>query len=234
MSKTLLITGASRGIGLASVDAFMAAGYAVVNLSRSPCPRDGVRQVSVDFADPDWAISAMGLIEEALAQATSLVVIHNAAVLTKDAVQSVTAKEIRLAFEINVVAPTILNRIVEQKLTSGSSILYVGSTLGSKAVSNTCSYSVTKHALLGLMRATCQDFAGRGVHTAIVCPGFTDTEMLRNHVGGSEDVLADIATGVTMGRLIDPKEIADTLLFCAQSPVLNGAEIHANLGQVEH
>ena len=42
------------------------------------------------------------------------------------------------------------------------------------------SYVVSKHALVGMMRATCQDLAGREIHTACICPGFTDTEMFRD------------------------------------------------------
>ena len=57
--------------------------------------------------------------------------------------------------------------------------------------------------------------------------------MLRDHVGGSEEILQSIAGGVTFGRLIEPIEIARTLLFAAQNAVINGAVLHANLGQRE-
>lgn len=63
--------------------------------------------------------------------------------------------------------------------------------------------------------------------------------MLRQHVGAGKEakeqadaVLQHIAQLSTFGRLIDPEEIADTLLFAAQNPVINGAVLHANLGQV--
>jgi 3-oxoacyl-[acyl-carrier protein] reductase len=87
--------------------------------------------------------------------------------------------------------------------------------------------------VVGLMRATCQDLAGSGVHTACVCPGFTDTEMLREHVGQDQVILTAIAGGVTQGRLIKPQEIADTLWFASQQAVTNGAVLHVNLGQIE-
>ena len=83
------------------------------------------------------------------------------------------------------------------------------------------------------MRATCQDLAGSGIHTACICPGFTDTEMLRAHVGDSQDILDSIAAGSTFGRLIEPDEIARTIEFAIANPVINGTVIHANLGQVE-
>jgi NAD(P)-dependent dehydrogenase (short-subunit alcohol dehydrogenase family) len=82
-----------------------------------------------------------------------------------------------------------------------------------------------------MMRATCQDLVGTGIHTACICPGFTDTEMLRDHV--PTEAMGAISAMSAFGRLIDPEEIASTLLWAADSPVLNGAVIHANLGQVE-
>jgi hypothetical protein len=57
--------------------------------------------------------------------------------------------------------------------------------------------------------------------------------MLRAHVGDSEEILHAIAAGVTQKRLIQPDEIARTVWFCAENPVINGAVIHANLGQIQ-
>jgi NAD(P)-dependent dehydrogenase (short-subunit alcohol dehydrogenase family) len=116
---------------------------------------------------------------------------------------------------------------------TGSSILYVGSTLSEKAVANTASYVTSKHAVVGLMRATTQDLIGEKIHSAAVCPGFTATEMLLTHLGDNDEVRAFLEGMSAFHRLIEPKEIAKTLLFCAQNPVINGSVIHANLGQVE-
>ena len=95
------------------------------------------------------------------------------------------------------------------------------------------SYVISKHAQLGMMRATCQDLMGSGIHTALVCPGFTDTEMLRTHIGTDPEVEQAVASLNSFNRLIDPLEIAELLLWCHQHPVINGAVLHANLGQKE-
>jgi len=58
--------------------------------------------------------------------------------------------------------------------------------------------------------------------------------MLRAHVGDSQEILDSIAAGSTFGRLVEPTEIAKTICFAADNPVINGAIIHANLGQVEN
>lgn len=234
MSRTLIITGASKGIGRASAARFAAGGYRVLNLSRTDPAIEGVTHHRLDLSAREWPQASIDLIGEFAGDASELVVIHNAATLEGDTVGNVTADRLRDTFELNVVAAARLNQLLLPVMAAGSAILYVGSTLGEKAVGNTCSYVVSKHALIGLMRATCQDLAGTGIHTACICPGFTDTEMLRAHTGESSEVLQSIAGGVTMGRLIDPDEIAQTLWFAASSPVINGAVIHANLGQIEH
>ena len=84
-----------------------------------------------------------------------------------------------------------------------------------------------------MMKATCQDLTGTGIHTACVCPGFTATEMLLTHLGEDPAVRTAVEGMSTMGRLIEPTEIAQTIRFCVENPVINGAVLHANLGQRE-
>jgi NAD(P)-dependent dehydrogenase (short-subunit alcohol dehydrogenase family) len=134
---------------------------------------------------------------------------------------------------LNVIAPHRVNQAVLGMMQPGSAIIYIGSTLSEKAVANSFSYVTSKHAVVGMMRATCQDLAGTGIHTACVCPGFTDTEMLRDHVGNNQEILDSLSGLSTFGRLVRPEEIADTIYFAAENPAINGAVIHANLGQIE-
>ena len=231
--KTLVITGASRGIGLATAERFAADGWSVVNLSRRPAPLGGVHQVSADLADPAWEARHATTVLAAVEGSERLCLVHNAGLLSKDSVADLDAAQLARALQVNVIAAQQLNRLLLPCMQPGSSILYVGSTLAEKAVPGACAYVVSKHAQLGLMRATCQDLAGRGIHTACVCPGFTDTAMLREHVGADAGIIAALASGVSFGRLAQPAEIAAALRFCAGNPVINGSVIHANLGQIE-
>lgn len=234
MSKVLVITGGSKGIGRATAATFKAEGYKVINMSRSAPPDEGGVHIPVDMSDIQWPEKVAARLQQEVADADSICIIHNAAVLKKDAVGDVSAASLQHVLQLNVIAASQLNQLLLPSMKSGSSIIYVGSTLSEKAVAGSCSYVTSKHAVIGLMRATCQDLAGSGVHTACVCPGFTDTEMLREHVGQDQAILTAIASGVTQGRLIEPQEIADTLWFASQQPVINGCVLHANLGQIEH
>lgn len=230
MSRLLIISGASRGIGAATAQRFLDDNYEVVSLSRTPAENPAIQHIPADFSNSSWPDGVDQLNE--LVSRGKITLVHNASVIKKDSVHS-AADDLAEVLQINLVAAQQLNELILPKMQEGSSILYVGSTLSEKAVANTLSYSVSKHALIGLMRATCQDLLGSGIHTAAVCPGFTDTEMLRNHIGNNEDVIRSIEANVSYGRLIKPEEIAETLWFCANNPVINGSVIHANLGQVE-
>ena len=232
MSKILVITGASRGIGLATAQLFLSSGFRVINLSRSRSPLPGIEHIDADLSSPDWDRSVSAKLLPALKNAEQIVVVHNAGAIIKDSLQTLDIDAFKRVLNINVVAPALLSHLLLPHMRAGSSIIYVGSTLGEIAVPQSCAYVTSKHALIGLMRSTCQDLAGTNIHTACVCPGFTDTEMLRAHVGHNEEILESLSERVTQKRLIKPEEIANTIYFCAQNPVLNGAVIHANLGQV--
>jgi len=227
----VIITGASKGIGKATAARFIANGDQVLNISRTPSEVKGVNNVTLDLTDSEAAAS-VALLVDSLATG-EIHLIHNAARLVNDSVRDVDAETFRSIIDINIVAPQILNQALLPKMVRGSSIIYIGSTLSEKAVPNSYTYATTKHAMIGMMRATCQDLAGSGIHTACICPGFTDTEMLRAHVGDSDEVLKMIGNMSSYSRLIEPVEIARSIEFAVANPVINGSVIHANLGQIE-
>lgn len=228
-----IITGASVGIGRETARLFLDGGYTVYNLSRRPCPLEGVNNIRCDLASPESIESCCEQLREALEGANSVGLIHNASQMRKDAAGDCNSDSLTEVLGTNVVAINSLNQALLPLMAEGSSILYVGSTLSEKAVANSFSYVISKHAQLGMMRATCQDLMGSGIHTALVCPGFTDTEMLRTHIGTDPEVEQAIGSMNSFNRLIDPLEIAELLYWAHGHPVINGAVLHANLGQKE-
>ena len=232
MSKGVaIISGASAGIGLATAERFLADGFDVANLSRRPCPLAAVEHLTCDLGDPAFIDTAGPALIDFARDAERVVLVHNASRLNNDTARETTAYTLRQVLDINVVATSILNQTLLPHMAPGSSILYIGSTLSEKAVPGSFSYVTSKHAQVGMMRALCQDLAGSGIHTACICPGFTDTEMLRTHV--PDEAMDGVRSMSAFGRLIEPAEIAETIVWSASQPVINGAVIHANLGQVE-
>ena len=231
--KVLVITGASKGIGRSTASIFLQSGYKVINLSRSNPNLDNIIHISADFSDSDWPSKIKEELEGHLDSSKSISLIHSAGLLLKDSIEDVSSENFMRVLQVNIISATQLNQILLPFMANGSSIIYIGSTLSEKGVANSCSYVTSKHAVVGLMRSTTQDLVGKGIHTACICPGFTDTEMLKNHVGGSKEILREISKGIAFNRLVNPEEIAKTLFFAAENPVLNGSIIHANLGQIE-
>eukprot|EP00811_Abedinium_folium_P010438 NODE_19656_length_833_cov_3.873938.p1 GENE.NODE_19656_length_833_cov_3.873938~~NODE_19656_length_833_cov_3.873938.p1 ORF type:complete len:161 (-),score=63.64 NODE_19656_length_833_cov_3.873938:351-800(-) len=145
-------------------------------------------------------------------------------------------------------APAVLTQALLPYMAPGSSVIYIGSTLCEQAVPGRLSYVTSKHALVGLMRATVQDLFGTGIHTACICPGFTDTPMLQSALRGTdaegeqeEDARQveerrrarqkSIEGMVSFGRLVRPDEIAAMIGTVSVSPAVNGTVMHLNLGQ---
>ena len=231
--NTAIITGASAGIGKAAAQLFRDRGYAVHNLSRRGCGVEGVNDIPTDLSDESSIAAALDTLAETVAQSDKVALVHNACQMRKDTAMDCDSADLHAVLQVALVAANSINRVLLPRMGGGSSVIYVGSTLSEKAVGGAFSYVVSKHALVGMMRATCQDLMGSGVHTACVCPGFTDTEMLRNHLGNDQGAIDSIAGLNSFGRLIDPAEIAALIAWTHDNPVVNGSVLHAHLGQRE-
>lgn len=233
MMRYLLISGASRGIGASIAELFLQHDWQVINFSRSENKNPKIKNVTVDFAQLDQLQQKLLAIISDIKTAEQICLIHNTFDYQSDSIDQLNPEAFEKSMRINLLAPNLLNQHIIPLMPSGSSIIYMGSTLSKKAVPAAASYVIGKHALVGMMRATCQDLGQQGIHTCCVAPGFTDTEMLRQHVGADEKILQSITARVGANRLIQTDEIARLVWFCAHNPVINGAVIDAHLGQIE-
>ncbi|MFK7975120.1 MAG: SDR family NAD(P)-dependent oxidoreductase [Halioglobus sp.] len=235
--KAAIITGASVGIGSATAQLFLNDEFEVYNLSRRACPLEGVTNIACDLSNSESIDAACHTLISSLGGASGenhqIALVHNASQMLKDSVRDCAGEDLRAVLETNVVAVNHLNQKLLPQMGEHCSLLYVGSTLSEKAVPGSFSYVLSKHAQLGMMRASTQDLMGSGIHTAMICPGFTDTEMLRTHLGTDPTVAASIAGMNSFNRLIEPAEIAELIHWAHHNPVINGAVLHANLGQKE-
>ena len=233
MTKALVITGGSRGIGKATCLYFQQQGYKIINISRSSIELPDAVQFFVDLSNPNSIMQQKDLLLSELEDVEQVVLVHCAAAHNKDNIENVNHQKFTQNLAVNITSPSMLTQVLIPIMPAGSSIIYIGSTLSEKAVANAYSYTTTKHAVIGMMRATCQDLAGKGIHTVCICPGFTDTEMFRHHIDNNPNTLFAVTQKVAFKRLIAPQEISETIFFCAQNPVVNGTVFHANLGQIE-
>ncbi|MFK8047847.1 MAG: SDR family NAD(P)-dependent oxidoreductase [Halioglobus sp.] len=231
--KTAIITGASVGIGAAAAQSFIDDGFAVYNLSRRACSVAGVENLVCDLANQSSIDTCCATLKPIIAKSDTVALVHNACQMRKDDALNCQSNSLRDVLETNVVAINSINQHLLGEMPSSSSVLYIGSTLSEKAVAGSFSYVISKHAVLGMMRASCQDLMNSGIHTALICPGFTDTEMLRTHLGNDQSTIDAIGAMNSFGRLVEPAEIARLIHWSHTNPVINGSVLHANLGQKE-
>ncbi|MDF1654009.1 MAG: SDR family NAD(P)-dependent oxidoreductase [Coxiellaceae bacterium] len=232
MNKQLIITGGSKGIGNAAVGLFVQQGWQVLNLSRSACDIDGVENLAIDLGNADALTQHKQQLQSTFSQADQCCLIHNAGHMIRDRIAHQKIDVLQENFQLMIISAGILNNFLVEHMATGSSVIYIGSTVSEMGVPENASYIILKHAIVGMMRATCQDLADTGIHTCCVCPGLTDTDMLRKSLP-TEEALEWAKSKVGANRLIHPNEIAELLFFCANHAVINGSVLHAHLGQLQ-
>jgi NAD(P)-dependent dehydrogenase (short-subunit alcohol dehydrogenase family) len=238
--RTLLLTGASRGIGHATVKRFSAAGWRVITCSRHPFPENCPWEmgpedhIQVDLGDPTSTTDAIGEIRTRLADGELHALVNNAAISPKDAGGArlgsieTTLDVWQQVFRVNFFAPIMLARglIEELKATKGS-VVNVTSIAGSRVHPFAgAAYATSKAALAALTREMAADFGAVGVRVNAIAPGEIDTAILSP---GTEKIVEQIP----LRRLGTPDEVAKIIyVLCTEtSSYLNGAEIHINGGQ---
>jgi NAD(P)-dependent dehydrogenase (short-subunit alcohol dehydrogenase family) len=237
--RTLLLTGASRGIGHATVKRFSAAGWRVITCSRHAfpenCPWEAGPEdhIQVDLANTDNTIAAIAEIKQRV-NGELHALVNNAAISPKaqggNRLGSIdtSRQDWHHVFQVNFFAPIMLARglLDELKAVKGS-VVNVTSIAGSRVHPFAgAAYATSKAALAALTREMAADFGAVGVRVNAIAPGEIDTAMLSP---GTEKIVEHIP----MHRLGTPDEVAKIIyVLCTEaSSYVNGAEIHINGGQ---
>jgi NAD(P)-dependent dehydrogenase (short-subunit alcohol dehydrogenase family) len=238
--RTLLLTGASRGIGHATVKRFMAAGWRIITCSRYPFPENCPWEmgpedhVQVDLSRPDDTVAAIAEIKRRLHTGELHALVNNAGISPKGEggarLGSINTphETWQHVFQVNFFAPIMLARglVDELKATKGS-VVNVTSIAGSRVHPFAgAAYATSKAALAALTREMASDFGQLGIRVNAIAPGEIDTAILSP---GTDKIVAQIP----MRRLGTPDEVAKIIyVLCTDtSSYVNGAEIHINGGE---
>jgi len=240
--KTLLLTGASRGIGHATVKRFSTAGWRVITCSRHPFPEDCPWEagpedhIQLDLSDIGDVERAIGEIRSRLkAQESRLhALVNNAAVSPKlpggarmNTLETAVA-DWKTIFQVNFYAPIMLARgLIEELKAAKGSVVNVTSIAGSSVHPFAGSaYATSKAALASLTREMAADFGPFGIRVNAISPGEIETSILSP---GTEKIIPQIP----LRRLGQPEEVAKAIYFlCTDaSSYVSGAELHINGGQ---
>ncbi|NEW86695.1 MULTISPECIES: SDR family NAD(P)-dependent oxidoreductase [Rhodopseudomonas] len=239
--RTMILTGASRGIGHATVIRFSSAGWRVITCSRHPFPEQcpwgagPEDHIQVDLGDRSDTLRAVDEIRERLDGGALHALVNNAAISPKapgGARLGSIDTELDTwehVFRVNFFAPIMMARgLIEELKAVKGSVVNVTSIAGSRVHPFAgAAYATSKAALAALTREMAADFGPVGVRVNSIAPGEIDTSILSP---GTEKIVEE---QIPMRRLGTPDEVAKIIyVLCTEtSSYLNGAEIHINGGQ---
>jgi NAD(P)-dependent dehydrogenase (short-subunit alcohol dehydrogenase family) len=238
--RTIVLTGASRGIGHATVKRFSSAGWRVITCSRHAFPEDcpwaagPEDHIQVDLSDPVDTARAAGEMRRRLKGGKLHALVNNAAISPKgeggariNALQSDAALW-RQVFEVNLFATIWLAQGLREELARAhGAIVNVTSIAGGRVHPFAgAAYSVSKAALAALTREMAADFGPMGVRVNAIAPGEIDTAILSP---GTDKIVQSIP----LRRLGLPEEIAKAVYYLCtdQSSYVTGAQLHIHGGQ---
>jgi len=240
-TRTLVLTGASRGIGHATVKKFGASGWRIITVSRQPfsalCPWPGGGQnhVQLDLGDPVELGRGIEEIRHRLGGDGLHALVNNAAISPKGpngkrlGAMDTPFDLWRQVFNVNFFAPVALARgLVEELSKAQGCVVNVTSIAGSRVHPFAGSaYATSKAALASLTREMAHDFGPRGIRVNAIAPGEIDTAILSP---GTEKIVEE---QIPMRRLGTPDEVADVIHFLCEkgASYVSGAEIQINGGQ---
>jgi NAD(P)-dependent dehydrogenase (short-subunit alcohol dehydrogenase family) len=241
--KTLILTGASRGIGHATVKRFASAGWRVITCSRHAfpenCPWEAGPEdhIQVDLSNPEDTTVAIGEMKQRLkAQGSRLnALVSNAGVSPKGGsgirlgAIDTNLQDWQHVFQVNFFAPIMLARgLLDELARAQGAIVNVTSIAGGRVHPFAgAAYATSKAALAALTREMAADFGPRGIRVNAISPGEIDTPILSP---GTDRIVKE---HIPMRRLGEPAEVAKAIYFLCteQSSYVNGAELHINGGQ---
>jgi 3-hydroxy acid dehydrogenase / malonic semialdehyde reductase len=216
--KTAIVTGASSGIGRATVDALLTEGVRVAagarRLERLEDLGEGAIGLPLDVTDPE---SCAAFVTRAVKELEGLDILVNGAglALGRDPFTDSTEDDERVVLETNVNGLIRMTRLALPHLRDGGHLVNIGSVAGRQAYPNGSLYVTSKFAVRGFTYALREDLLGRPIRITTVDPGLVETDFSRVRFRGDEGQAKAVYEGV---EAIQPAEIAECIVFALTRP----------------
>ncbi len=228
--RTVLVTGGSRGIGLAAAQRFADEGHRVAVTSRNEAPDDDrLLWIGCDQADSDAVDAAYQTIEAELGPVEVLVA--NAGITRDQLVLRMADEDFEAVVDTNLNgAYRMAKRAARPMLRARwGRLIFVSSVVGLLGSAGQVNYAASKAGLVGMARSLARELGSRGITSNVVAPGPVATEMF-GALNDSQQ--AAITDAVPLGRVADPAEIAATVTFLAseEAAFITGAVIPVDGG----
>ncbi len=217
--KIAFITGASRGIGLATARELTEAGARVAIIARDKGKADeaakdvsGSRCFACDVTDVDSVTEVVGAVQAEMGPIDILV--NNAGDTRDQLLVRMTDEDWTYALDVNLTGTFNTIRAVARGMMRQRSgvIINVSSVVGLVGNAGQANYAAAKAGLVGLTKSVAKELAGRGIRANLVVPGFIDTQMTADLAGEARKHLAQ---RILMGRLGEPEDVAPVIRFLA-------------------
>jgi 3-oxoacyl-[acyl-carrier protein] reductase len=212
VSRSVLVTGGNRGIGLATARAFAALGDQVAITYRSGEPPEGLFGVKCDVTDADQVDAAFDAVEAEHGPVEILVA--NAGMNRDTLLMRMTDDDFSSVLDANLTGAFRVTRRAAKgmlRLRRGR-IVYVSSVVGLTGSAGQANYAASKAGLVGLARSVARELGSRSITANVVAPGFVDTDM----TAALDDARkSEILGQVPLARYASPEEVAGVITFLA-------------------
>lgn len=229
MSRSVLVTGGNRGIGLAIARSFAEAGDAVTVTHRTGAPPEGLDGVRCDVTDADAVDAAFSAVEDK--QGPVEVVVANAGVTRDTLLLRMSEEEFAHVLDINLAgAFRVVKRAARGMLRARSGrIVLIGSVVGLFGSAGQVNYAASKAGLVGIARSVARELGSRGITANVVAPGFVETDLTADLPEARRD---EILSGIPLGRYGTVDEIARVVRWVAsdEAAYITGAVIPVDGG----
>lgn len=212
MSRSALVTGGNRGIGLAIARRLAADGNRVAITSRLGKQVEGLATYACDVRDGDSVDAAFREVEAA--QGPVEVLVANAGITQDQLLALMSEEDFTSVLDTNLTgAYRVARRAVRgmMRLRRGR-LIFISSVVGLLGSAGQANYAASKAGLVGLARSLARELGSRNITCNVVAPGFVDTDMTASL---PEDRKAAILAGVPLGRLASAEEVAGVVAFLA-------------------
>ncbi|KJS37158.1 MAG: acetoacetyl-CoA reductase [Hyphomonas sp. BRH_c22] len=237
MTKTVLVTGGTRGIGRAISETMKTKGYKVAanyggndEAAKAFEQETGIRTYKFDVADYDAVGKGIAAIEADLGPVD--IIINNAGVTRDAPFHKMTLEQWQEVINIDLTSAFNVTRHVWEGMRDRNfgRVINISSINGQKGQFGQANYSAAKAGLIGMSKALAQEGAKKGITVNTVCPGYIDTEMVR---AVPEKVLEGIIATIPVGRLGKAEEIASMCAYLSsdEAAFITGATMTVNGAQ---
>jgi 3-oxoacyl-[acyl-carrier protein] reductase len=221
IKRNVVVTGGSRGLGLAIARRLAAAGYGVVAIARkmsdqlSGAMQESGRAGSLDFVAFDLGdTEGIPKLARTLRKQFGAVygLVNNAALGTDGLLANMKNSQIEQLVRVNALAPMMLSKYVVRAMMAdgGGRIVNVTSIIGFTGYSGLSVYGATKASMIGFTRSLAREVGRLGINVNAVAPGFLETEMTQ---GMEDDQRKQVARRSALRRLADVDDVADAVEF---------------------